>query len=227
MQVEKGAAPPPTQAAPPQAQKKKRPPVFLFIILVVVCCLGFALIYFLFFRGQDVSGTVSGVGWERTVEIEGLGPVEYSDWDDRIPAEAEVLDCQEEVRSIEDQPQPNSEEVCGTPYSVDTGSGFAEVVQDCEYHVYDDYCSYTLIEWSVVDTARLQGNDFYPDWPEPDLTSDERLGVRTETYLVYFDAGGENYTYSTGDFDYWQGFDIGSQWNLEVNALGGVLSIEP
>jgi len=216
---------PPAPADPAAAQGKKRPPVVLFIIIAVVCCLGAALIYFLFFRAENVQGTVTDVGWERSVQVEGLVPVEYSTWRDQIPAEAEVLDCQEEVRSIEDQPQPNAEEVCGTPYSKDTGSGFAEVVQDCQYHVYDDRCTYSVIEWAVVDTASLSGSDFYPDWPAPSLGTDQRLGAQTEQYLVNFDAGRESYTYDTTDFTDFQQFEIGSQWNLEVNALGGVLSV--
>ena len=224
MQIQKQAQ---VAAAPPQSQGKKQQPVILIVILAVVCCLAAALVYFIFFRSETLSGTVSDVGWERTVEVEGLVPVEYSAWYDQIPSEGEVLECQQNVRSIEDQPQPNAEEVCGTPYSVDTGSGYAEVVQDCEYHVYDDYCSYTVIEWATVDTVSLTGNDFYPNWPEPSVGVDERFGVRTETYLVYFEAGNEDFTYSTSSFDEWQQYEVGSQWNLEVNAIGGVLSVEP
>ena len=214
-------------AAPPQTPGKKRPPVVWIIILVVVCSAAAALVYFIFFRSETVSGTVSGVGWERAIEVEGLVPVEYSAWYDQIPAEGELLECQQDVRSIESEPQPNAEEVCGTPYSEDTGSGYAEVVQDCEYHVYDDYCSYSLIEWAAVDTVSLSGNDFTPDWPEPSVGAEERLGVRTETYLVYFDADNDNYTYSTDSFADWQQYEIGSVWSLQVNAIGGVMSVEP
>lgn len=218
----------PKAAAPPsQAPPKKGPPVVLFLILAVVCCVAIGLIYLLFFRSETVNGTVSAVGWERSVEIEGLGPVTYSNWDDQIPAEAEVSGCQDEIRSVEAEPQPGAEEVCGTPYSEDTGGGYAEVVQDCEYHVYDEYCTYSVIEWAVVDTASVSGNDFYPAWPEPALGADQRLGARTEQYQVIFDADRETYAYSPASFADWQQFEIGSSWNLEVNALGGVLSVSP
>jgi ribosomal protein L40E len=218
---------PPKPEAPAKSKAKQRSPAIVIAIVALVCVLAAALVWFIFFRSQDVSATVSGVGWERSVEVEGLVPVEYSDWLDQIPSEGEILSCQQDVRSIESQPQPNSEEVCGTPYSVDTGSGFAEVVTDCEYHVYDDYCSYTLIEWAVVDTVSLAGKDFSPKWPEPSVGVDERLGAETETYLVYFKAGGDNYTYDTSDMQEWQRYDIGSDWQLEVNTIGGVLSVEP
>jgi hypothetical protein len=220
---EKPAAPAPS---PDKAQKKGLP-VALLIAIVVFCCIAAAVIYFLFFRSETLQGTVRDVGWERVVEVEGLVPVEHSAWYDQVPSDGELLNCEQEVRAIEDQPQANAEEVCGTPYSVDTGSGYAEVVQDCEYHIYDDYCSYTLIEWAVVDTVSLTGNDFNPVWPEPSIASDQRLGDRTETYLIYFDADSNAYTYSITSFDDFQQFDVGSQWNLEVNTLGGVLSVEP
>jgi ribosomal protein L40E len=214
-------------ATSPKIPEKKRPPVVLFVILAVVCCAAAALIYFIFFRTESLTGTVEGVGWELSVDIEGLVPVEYNDWRDQIPSGAEVISCDQEVRSIENEPQPNSEEVCGTPYSVDTGSGVAEVVQDCEYHVYDDYCTYSVIEWAVVDTVSLTGNDFNPEWPDPELTTEQRLGQQTEQYLIYFDTHQGAYTYSTADYDYFQQFEIGSQWNLEVNAIGGVQSVSP
>ena len=225
LKIEKEA--PPKPAAPQKSKAKQRSPVIVIAIVAACCLLAAILVWFIFFRSQDVRASVTGVGWEREVQVEGLVPVEYSDWLDQIPSEGDVLSCQQDVRSIESQPQPNSEEVCGTPYSVDTGSGYAEVVQDCEYHVYDDYCSYTLIEWAVVDTVSLTGKDFNPVWPDPSIGADQRRGADTETYLVFFKSGGDNYTYDTTNLQEWQRYDIGSDWNLEVNTIGGVLSVEP
>ena len=68
---------------------------------------------------------------------------------------------------------------------------------------------------------------FNPEWPEPSVSADERLGAETETYLVFFKSGGDNYTYDTSDMQEWQRYDIGSDWQLEVNTIGGVLSVEP
>jgi hypothetical protein len=167
------------------------------------------------------------VGWERSVAIEGLVPVEYQDWRDQIPSDAEILRCEQEIRSVESEPQPNSEEVCGTPYSVDTGSGYAEVVQDCEYHVYDETCTYSVIEWTTVDTMIVSGNDFAPIWPDPEISAEQRLGESTETYAVYFDTNKGDYTYTLSNFENFQQFQIGTQWSLEINALGGVVSVQP
>jgi ribosomal protein L40E len=220
---------PKSVAASPQplaTQAKKRLPVGLIIILVVICAIAAVFIIFAT-RTESVTGTVDGVGWERSIAIEGLVPVEYRNWRDQIPSDAEILACKPEVRSVESEMQPNAEEVCGTPYSVDTGSGYAEVVQDCEYYVYNDYCTYSVIEWAVVDTATFSGNDFYPEWPDPVLSVEQRLGEQTGTYVIYFNTGKEDYSYNISDYEDFQRFQIGTKWNLEVNALGGVVSVEP
>lgn len=224
MQIQKAAAPPKAAAETPP---KKKFPVVLVIILVVFCCIAAAVLWFLSMRTESTSGIVDRVYWERTIQIEALGPVEYSAWDDQVPTDAEVLDCEMEVRSIESEPAPNSEEVCGTPYNVDTGSGYAEVVQDCEYHVYDEYCAYTVMEWQPVDAATLSGSDFNPEWPEPDISAEERLGEYTETYTIYFDTADGSYPYSVDEFGEFQQFQVGTEWTLEVNTFGGIVSVSP
>jgi hypothetical protein len=212
------------QPSTPSTPRKM--PVGLIIALVAFCVLAAAAIFFLT-RTEAVTGTVQQVGWERSISIEGLTPVAYKDWRDQIPADADIQGCQQEVRSVVSEPQPNAEEVCGTPYSVDTGSGYAEVVQDCEYRVYDDFCSYTVLEWVVVDTASLTGEDFNPLWPEPVLTSEQRLGGESETYLVTFDTDQGDLVYTLSDYSTFLQFKIGTRWNLEVNTFGGVVSVEP
>jgi DNA-directed RNA polymerase subunit RPC12/RpoP len=205
---------------------KRKLPVGLIIFLVVICFIA-AIFLFMTMRTEATTGTVERVGWERSIAIEGLVPVEYRDWIDQIPSEGEILRCEQEERYVESEPQPNAVEVCGTPYSVDTGSGYAEIVQDCEYHVYDDLCTYSVIEWAVVDTLSLSGNDFYPEWPAFTASNEQRQGDQTETYVVYFDTDQGTLSYSLNDYDYFQQFQIGSEWNLEVNAFGSVVSVEP
>ena len=95
----------------------------------------------------------------------------------------------------------NSVEACGTPYTVDTGSGYAEVIQDCVYEVYLEYCNYTVEEWQVVDQVILQGSDRSPQWPNPQLEANERLGDTRESYSAIFstDEGQMTYTFSDED----------------------------
>ena len=118
-------------------------------------------------------------------------------------------------------------EVSGTPYNVDTGGGYAEVIQDCEYHVYDNYCDYTVIEWGVVDTVVLNGTDYSPVWPEPVLGEDQRLGEeRTEGYVILFDTDDKTYHYTTSDLDLFLQAQPGTTWTLNINSFGNVQSIE-
>jgi ribosomal protein L40E len=215
------------QVQPDAKAKRRKVPIVLIILAVVVCAV-LGLFMFLSSRTTATRGVVQNVQWERSVVIEAFMPVEYDAWHDQIPEGSELGSCQEKVRSVQSEPAPNAKEVCGTPYTVDSGGGFAEVVQDCEYEIYEDYCNYTVMEWAVADTVVLTGNDFSPMWPDPSLTQDQRLGEdRNETYTIVFAADGKTYDFSTDDFSQYQQFDIGSSWNLEVNTFGAVVSVEP
>lgn len=185
-------------------------------------------IFFIFAnRTSESTGIVKEVEWQRSVPIEAIVPVEYKDWEDNIPSEGSVQTCTEEVRYVQSEPAPNSVEICGTPYTVDTGSGFGEVVQDCEYEVYESFCTYTMQEWSVVDTAVLTGNDFSPKWPKPTIAPEQRIGeVWEETYTIIFESGGERYIYTTDEHGIFQGAQIGSEWTLNINTFGNLVSIE-
>jgi hypothetical protein len=152
--------------------------------------------------------------------------VHYSDWKDQIPNGAQVGQCEQKYRYTQSEPAPGAEEVCGTPYTVDQGSGVGKVVQDCEYRVYDSYCEYTVVEWTVVDTAAVQGSDVNPDWPALTLRSGQREGDRSESYQVTFQAGSNIYHYTVSADEFPQ-FSPGSQWLITVNGLGKITDIQP
>jgi len=193
------------------------------IVVMVLLCGAFA---FFSSRTDDVIGTVSDVQWVRTVSIEALRPVERQNWQDQIPAGAEVLSCEQEVRSTQPNPAPNSVEVCGTPYTVDTGTGVPQTSTECEYEVYDDYCRYTAEEWQVVDQVRLEGHDLNPAWPSFQPAGDERAGAQDADYVITFRADGETYQYTTNETEFLQARP-GSQWILKINAFNNVNDIEP
>jgi hypothetical protein len=110
---------------------------------------------------------------------------------------------------------------------VESGSGFAEVVQDCEYEIYDSFCTFTLEEWGVVDTAVLTGSDFSPIWPEPELETGQQVGEEwEESYTIVFKSGDETYVYTTSDFNLYQKAQIGSEWTLNINTFGNLVSIK-
>jgi ribosomal protein L40E len=204
--------------------KPKRGVMAIIGLLLLGVCLS---IYFVFFRTSALSGEVTGVQWERSMVLEQIIPVEYQDWVDQIPSEGEIVSCTQEQRGETDQPTEGAQEICGTPYSVDTGGGYAEVVQDCTYIIYDDYCTYTLMEWGAVDMLTSYGQDFDAFWPEMNLADDQRLQYGEESYTIIFFADGDTYSFTTSDYELFQQVEIGSRWDLEVNAIGGVQSINP
>ena len=212
----------------PAAQPAPRRGLGVVGIIVIVALIALCIfVASLFFRTDDVIGRVSAVEWTHSVAIEGLVPVERRDFLEDIPQGVDYGNCRQELHHVQDFPAPNSLEICGTPYTVDTGTGVGEVVQDCQYEVYEDYCSYTVDEWQQINVVTLTGGDLFPAWPQPQLAGDQRLGGQEAQYEVVFQGDGERYTYSTSSLDHFTQFTVGSEWVLQVNQLGGVVSVEP
>jgi len=178
-------------------------------------------------RTEAMVGTLQGVQWQRAIEIEALVPVQYEAWKNEIPSEAKLGTCAPKQRYISNDPQPQSTEVCGTPYTVDTGTGKGEVAQDCQYLVYDLLCSYTQLEWRKDQEAVLQGKDYNPIWPQPSIQSGkQRLGDRIETYIINFDVNGKTYSYETNDYALFEQTKSTQRWRLNINSFGNVVSVE-
>lgn len=215
------------QAAPAATKPKSKVRNWIIIGVVAVLILACGIYLFLANRTSPTIGVVDNVGWKRSVPIEALLPVDHKDWENEIPEAGIIKSCSQEVRSVQSEPAPNSVEICGTPYTVDTGGGYAEVVVDCEYEVYDTFCTYTLEEWTIIDTSVLSGSDFSPIWPDPVLEENQRLGEnREENYTIIFKSGDETYTYSTSDLDLFQETQLGTEWMLNINTFGSLVSIE-
>jgi predicted nucleic acid-binding Zn ribbon protein len=213
----------------PPAPPKKRSPLLMIGLAALLCLVGvvcIALIVFLT-RTKEITGTVTGLAWERSINIEQIQPVSRSDWRESIPADASIGNCEQKVNHTQDQPEGNYQEVCGTPYTVDTGTGIGEVVQDCQYEIYMDYCEYTVQEWTVVNTSKQTGQDTNPFWPDPALAAGQRQGARTETFTAYFNTGKGTLNYSTPDLAIFQTFQPGSVWLLDVNTFGAIVDLRP
>jgi len=220
----------PRVAPRPAVSKAKRPPWVLFAglaVLLLICCVG---AYLLFRPSKDINGVVRDVSWERRIGIEELRPVSHEDWRDEIPSDAQLGNCRKKEHHTQSEAPSfgvEAEKVCGTPYTIDEGSGYGKVVQDCEYKVYADWCQYTRDEWQEVDDVSASGHDLNPYWPQVNLASGQREGERSEEYEVDFDTDGKSYTHHPRDADEFSGYVIGSRWVLSVNALGGIVSVEP
>ena len=225
-----GARLPGGQAEKPESkpgQKSKparRIPILAIFAIFIGLCVG---LFFLLNRTSDTIAEVSDLKWSRSIAVQQLVPVTREAWKSEIPADVEIGLCRSKLHHTQEDPAPNSKEVCGTPYTVDTGTGYGEVVQDCKYEVYREWCEYTRPEWQVVDTLVAEGSDGAPDWPVLSLKEGQREGGREETYVIIFRSDNDTYRMSTSRQEEWRKFRIGTRWKLKVNALGGVTDAEP
>jgi hypothetical protein len=195
--------------------------------LIVICLIGTAI--FLATSRSDQTGTVQSATWQTMVVIEQLGPVSHQDWQDQIPQDAQVGQCTDKVRTVQDS-QPSGmkyNKVCGTPYTVDTGSGVGKVVQDCQFEVLDAYCDYTVQEWREVNQARQSGTNFSPAYAQPTLSANQRLGQQSIMYVVVFKTAKDQYEYQVANLEEFKRFSPGSHWTLSINGFGQIVGVEP
>lgn len=215
-------------AAPSTAKKFPKGCIIGLCAAAVLIIIGFIIMSILSASTKEsLVATVQDVSWKRVLNIEAFGPISKEAWQDEIPVGAEVGTCREELHHTQSEPAAGAEEVCGTPYVVDSGSGAGEVMQDCEYRVFAEYCQYTVDDWQVVDQAVLEGSNPNPQWPSPSLGSNERTADQSEEYTIIFDTSDGSYTYTTNDPDDFAQYDLGTKWKLNVNAFNTILSIEP
>jgi len=220
-------SPKPEPQAQSKAPKQKMSPFVIGcgVFLVLGVLIGSFL---LFGRREDITGQVSGVKWERGVQIEEFGPVSKEAWIDEVPAEGRNLRCETRLRNSSDAYVSGAEEVCGTPYVVDSGTGQGEVAQDCVYNIYDDYCDYEIDEWKEGSPEILSGSDYNPIWPSPQLSNKQRAGDQFASYTILFTVDGETYSYKTTDESLFFASKPGTRWTLTINpSLNSVISIEP
>jgi len=178
---------------------------------VLACCIGIALIFFL--PTSSVEATVSEVYWQTSVPVEEVRAVSYDNERGSPPSDAYNVSC-----------DTQSEEVCEQK-TIDKGNGYAEVVEDCHTET-EQYCDYTRDEWTTIQTYSLDGHDSAPMYEQPSLSTGQRLGNETVTFSVSFavDNGIKNYT--PDDLNEYRQFRTGDIWTLNLNALGGVVSVK-
>lgn len=212
----------------PAPAKKSSRGLFIFLAILIVICVGIGIFMSKANKTTSVvTGTVKETTWQRSVQLMGYRSVTDSDWKDLIPSDAIVGSC--ELRYRYDSPTyvDNSKEVCGEPYTVDTGTGIGRVQQDCVYQVYEDHCAYQKMDWVLLDTVSTKGTDLNAYWPEVTLTSNERLENQTERYVIVFTADGKDFVMTTSDYNIYGMASPGSQWKLELNTFGNVREAVP
>lgn len=179
---------------------------------LLLCCIAIVAMFAL--PSKSTEGTVSNVFWKTSVPVQEVRAVNYSNESGNPPSDAYNVSCRTE-----------SHDVCEDK-TIDKGNGYAEVVQEC-HTVSDQYCSYTVDEWTTIQTYDLEGGDLYPVYAEPTVYNDQRLGSESVNLTVYFNTSDGQETYSPNSISEFQQFQIGSRWTLKLNILGGVLSVEP
>jgi DNA-directed RNA polymerase subunit RPC12/RpoP len=216
-----------TPVAPALVTAKKTPLLLIIglIAIGVLCVAGIIALIVMNNRTNDATGSVTAMHWQLSIDILEQQPVKKSAWGEEVPSDAKDVTCRDEYKETSSFPVAKSTEVCGTPYTVDTGSGAGKVVQDCEYRVYASYCNFSVLDWTVVNTAVAQGSDNSPRWPLTSLQSGQQEGNRHEAYQVTFDVDGQTYAYTPVDQAEYDQFDIGSHWILSINTFGDIKEI--
>jgi hypothetical protein len=195
----------------PAGQKK-----FPWLIIGgVVACLAIICIgaYMLLAPSKTVTATVRDVYWQTSVPVQEVQAVSYSNEEGSPPSDAYNVSCHDETQQVCEQK------------TVDQGNGYAEVVEEC-HDESTQYCSYTVDEWTTIQTYTLDGYDFYPQYSQPSIYSGQQLGEKTLEMTVYLVANGTEYLYHPDSAEEFQYYSQGSTWTLHLNALGTVVSVE-
>jgi hypothetical protein len=182
------------------------------VAAIALCCV---VIGALLLPSKSVQATVVDVHWQTSVPLQEIRPVDYSNEPGSPPSDAYNLSCRDESRDVCEQ------------RTIDKGNGYSEVVEECHTET-QQYCSYTVDEWTTIQTYTLDGNDLQPNYEDPSVSSGQRLGQESEELTVTFSTeNGEQETYSPSTISEFQQFTLGSTWTLKMNALGGVVGVEP
>jgi hypothetical protein len=172
------------------------------------------------FAAYPARTEVTGLSWERTLTVEAHRTVQEEGWhapsdarvydrDRRVRSWREVLDRMEtRTRQVSERVQIGTESYgCGTR---DLGNGYfqnltctrpayqtrmrTETYQAPVYRrepVYDTWLSWEVERWVPARTERTSGTRPDRTWPEPELTTNEREGARTERLAVDLGFGEE------------------------------------
>lgn len=198
----------------------------LWITIALLALIGALLVYQWWDnQPKTLVAQAANAEWERTIDVEAQTPVEASGWLDEMPAGVEAIACSPQARGLSEEP-PNADavEVCGTPYAVDTGTGIAEVFQDCLYEVQEDFCSWHVAEWQASPAVVAQGSGVAPEWPT--LNATQREIGRSEAYTCTIVAGEREFTLEV-DAEQFAKCAPGTLWTVRVDGSGTLLEAAP
>lgn len=177
---------------------------------LVICCVAILILFVL--PSQSVQATVSDLYWQTSVPVQEIRAVDYNDERGSPPSDAYNVSCYDDSR-----------EICEERV-IDRGDGSAEVVEECRTES-EQYCDYTVDEWTTIQNYTLDGHNTFPVYAQPNFSSDQRLGEQTIEYTVYFDTEKGEKIYHPDSLEEFENYLIGTTWTIELNALGGVVSV--
>jgi Zn-finger nucleic acid-binding protein len=206
---------------------KKRGPLWALIGLLSAGTCGVCGVFSLWTK--DVSVTVVGHRWERSIDVESMRVVQDSDWCDGMPAGAFSVSRRREQR---DTRRVADGEVCHTR-NVDRGNGSFEQRRECEpkYReepVYDQRCYYSIERWVTTRSPAVRGDSLSdsPRWPDVSLRTGtcvgcERAGRRHENYSLQLQgADGTRWECDVSESK-WRSLPQGTQRQVKVGVLTG------
>ncbi|HLO13686.1 MAG TPA: zinc ribbon domain-containing protein [Anaerolineales bacterium] len=179
---------------------------------LAVCCVVAGALFL--FPAKSVQATVVNVHWQTSVSLQEIQAVDHSNEAGSPSSDAYNVSCHDESKNVCEQK------------TVDKGNGYSEVVEECHDET-QQYCSYTVDEWTTIQTYTLDGNDLQPIYDSPNVSSGQRLGEESEELTVTLSTNKGEKTYSPSTVSEFQQFTVGSTWKLKMNALGGIVSVEP
>ncbi len=199
-----------------------------FVILAVVLTL--------IFWKKEVTLTVEGHAWKRSIGVEVFGAVNESAWCDQMPAKAYSVTKRKEQRST--KKIPDGEE-CKTRRK-DNRDGTFKQVRECktkyrEEPVYDQKCRFKIDKWSEKRRAKAEGSsqDPAPSWPSVKLKKTgkckgcEREGKRSETYTIRYEDAGTDETHECDvSLERWTSSEPGSTWTAKVGVVTSSLDCD-
>ncbi|MEM7020372.1 MAG: zinc ribbon domain-containing protein, partial [Pseudomonadota bacterium] len=200
-----------------------------FIVIGVIAAIIIGVLVMIFWT-KEVSVTLTGHSWAREVKIDDYAARSESAWCDSTPYEAYGVSRSQKVRSHKQIPDG---ETC-TTRRVDQGDGTYKQKRECrtKYRkepIYDAWCTYRINRWGYDRSAKAQGADLNPAWPQVNLrcSNQKRLGCERESgriasyYLTLQSAeDGETHQCDVKE-QLWRQAQPGSQWSLEVGAVAG------
>jgi hypothetical protein len=235
-----------SKSAPLREPQRARKSSTLRNIALPVGVIIFISILYALFATREVSLTVTGMTWERTVYVEESREVTEEDW--AVPAGGSIIKSWRDVHHQEDvldhykpvrvpyQTQTGTREyVCG---KINLGNGYftdktcRDPIYETRYKteqepvyrkkpVYGTMYQYRINRWfDVKNPPRSSGTDKFPYWPRFTISGNQRERTRSENYIIHFRDGDGNIHTKSYYFNTWSGYNIGKEVRARINRFG-------